>query len=195
MKILLIDNYDSFTFNLYHYLSSLKSDVEVIRNDKINAREILKKKYKKIVISPGPGNPNQSGNCINIVKSLYKKIPILGVCLGHQIIGQVFGSKIVQAKVIMHGKTSIIKSKKIGILSGIPSEFEATRYHSLIIDKKTLSKDFEITAETSNGIIMGIKHKKYNIHGVQFHPESIKTRIGIKILNNFLKYKNWWKLS
>jgi len=195
MKILLIDNYDSFTFNLYHYLSSLKSDVEVIRNDKINTREILKKKYKKIVISPGPGNPDQSGNCINIVKSLYKKIPILGVCLGHQIIGQVFGSKIVQAKVIMHGKTSIIKSKKIGILSGIPSKFEATRYHSLIIDKKTLSKDFEITAETSNGIIMGIKHKKYNIHGVQFHPESIKTRIGIKILNNFLKYKNWWKLS
>ncbi|MBC8298288.1 MAG: aminodeoxychorismate/anthranilate synthase component II [Pelagibacterales bacterium] len=190
MKILLIDNYDSFTFNLYHYLSSLKSDVEVIRNDKINTREILKKKYKKIVISPGPGNPDQSGNCINIVKSLYKKIPILGVCLGHQIIGQVFGSKIVQAKVIMHGKTSIIKSKKIGILSGIPSKFEATRYHSLIIDKKTLSKDFEITAETSNGIIMGIKHKKYNIHGVQFHPESIKTRIGIKILNNFLKYKN-----
>jgi len=195
MKILLIDNYDSFTFNLYHYLSSLKSDVDVIRNDKINTREILKKKYKKIVISPGPGNPDQSGNCINIVKSLYKKIPILGVCLGHQIIGQVFGSKIVQAKVIMHGKTSIIKSKKIGILSGIPSKFEATRYHSLIIDKKTLSKDFEITAETSNGIIMGIKHKKYNIHGVQFHPESIKTRIGIKILNNFLKYKNWWKLS
>jgi len=190
MKILLIDNYDSFTFNLYHYLSSLKSDVEVIRNDKINTREILKKKYKKIVISPGPGNPDQSGNCINIVKSLYKKIPILGVCLGHQIIGQVFGSKIIQAKVIMHGKTSIIKSKKIGILSGIPSKFEATRYHSLIIDKKTLSKDFEITAETSNGIIMGIKHKKYNIHGVQFHPESIKTRIGIKILNNFLKYKN-----
>ena len=190
MKILLIDNYDSFTFNLYHYLSSLKSDVEVIRNDKINTREILKKKYKKIVISPGPGNPDQSGNCINIVKSLYKKIPILGVCLGHQIIGQVFGSKIVQAKVIMHGKTSIIKSKKIGILSGIPSKFEATRYHSLIIDKKTLSKDFEITAETSNGIIMGIKHKKYNIHGVQFHPESIKTTMGLKILNNFINYEN-----
>ena len=190
MKILLIDNYDSFTFNLYHYLSSLKSDVEVIRNDKINTREILKKKYKKIVISPGPGNPDQSGNCINIVKSLYKKIPILGVCLGHQIIGQVFGSKIVQAKVIMHGKTSIIKSKKIGILSGIPSKFEATRYHSLIIDKKTLSKDFEITAETSNGIIMGIKHKKYNIHGVQFHPESIKTTMGLKILKNFINYKN-----
>tara|TARA_B100001769_G_C21858729_1_gene465161 strand:- start:102 stop:671 length:570 start_codon:yes stop_codon:yes gene_type:complete len=188
IKILLIDNYDSFTFNLYHYLSSLKTDVEVIRNDEINANEILKKKYKKIVISPGPGNPNQSGNCIKIVKSLYKKIPILGVCLGHQIIGQVFGSKIVQAKKLMHGKTSVIKSKKIGILSKIPSKFEATRYHSLIIDKKTLSKDLLITAETNDGVIMGIQHKKFNIHGVQFHPESIKTPIGIKILNNFLNY-------
>ena len=188
IKILLIDNYDSFTFNLYHYLSSLKTDVEVIRNDKINANQILKKKYKKIVISPGPGNPNQSGNCIKIVKSLYKKIPILGVCLGHQIIGQVFGSKIVQAKKLMHGKTSVIKSKKIGILSKIPSKFEATRYHSLIIDKKTLSKDLLITAETNDGVIMGIQHKKFNIHGVQFHPESIKTPIGIKILNNFLNY-------
>ena len=188
IKILLIDNYDSFTFNLYHYLSSLKTNVEVIRNDEINANEILKKKYKKIVISPGPGNPNQSGNCIKIVKSLYKKIPILGVCLGHQIIGQVFGSKIVQAKKLMHGKTSVIKSKKIGILSKIPSKFEATRYHSLIIDKKTLSKDLLITAETNDGVIMGIQHKKFNIHGVQFHPESIKTPIGIKILNNFLNY-------
>jgi len=188
IKILLIDNYDSFTFNLYHYLSSLKTNVEVIRNDKINANEILKKKYKKIVISPGPGNPNQSGNCIKIVKSLYKKIPILGVCLGHQIIGQVFGSKIVQAKRLMHGKTSIITSKKIGILSKVPSKFEATRYHSLIIDKKTLSKDLLITAETNDGVIMGIQHKKFNIHGVQFHPESIKTPIGIKILNNFLNY-------
>ena len=190
IKILLIDNYDSFTFNLYHYLSSLKTAVEVFRNDKISTNEILKKKYKKIVISPGPGNPNQSGNCINIVKSLYKKIPILGVCLGHQIIGQVFASKIIQAKKIMHGKTSTIKSKKIGILTNIPLKFEATRYHSLIIDKKTLSKDLEITAETNDGIIMGIQHKKYNIHGVQFHPESIKTLIGIKILNNFLRYKN-----
>ena len=188
IKILLIDNYDSFTFNLYHYLSSLKTNVEVIRNDKINANEILKKKYKKIIISPGPGNPNQSGNCIKIVKSLYKKIPILGVCLGHQIIGQVFGSKIVQAKRLMHGKTSIITSKKIGILSKVPSKFEATRYHSLIIDKKTLSKDLLITAETNDGVIMGIQHKKFNIHGVQFHPESIKTHIGIKILNNFLNY-------
>ena len=190
MKIILIDNYDSFTFNLFHYLSSLKVNVDVIRNDKITAKEIIKKKYNKIVISPGPGNPSQSGNCINIVKSLHKKIPILGVCLGHQIIGQVFGSKIVQAKKLMHGKTSNIISKKTGILKNLPKHFKATRYHSLIIDKKTLSKDLEITANTKDGIIMGVQHKKYNVHGVQFHPESIKTKLGIKILKNFVKLKN-----
>ena len=190
MKIILIDNYDSFTFNLYHYLSSLKNKVDVIRNDKITDKTIIKNKYNRIVISPGPGNPNQSGNCLEIVKALYKKIPILGVCLGHQIIGQVFGSKIIQAKKLMHGKTSTIKSKKIGILKNLPLQFEATRYHSLIIDKKTLSDELEVTAETQDGIIMGVKHKKYNIHGVQFHPESIKTTIGIKILKNFINYKN-----
>ena len=188
MKIILIDNYDSFTFNLYHYLSSLNVKVDVVRNDKITDKDIIIKKYDRIVISPGPGNPDQSGNCIKIVKSLYKKIPILGVCLGHQIIGQVFGSKIIQAKEVMHGKTSLIKSNKIGILKNLPSRFEATRYHSLIIDKKTLSKDFEITAQTKDGIIMGIMHKEYNVHGVQFHPESIKTIIGIKILKNFVNY-------
>ena len=186
-KIILIDNYDSFTFNLYHYLSSLKVKVDVIRNDQITSNEILKRKYNKIVISPGPGNPDQSGNCLKIVKSLYKKIPILGVCLGHQIIGQVFGSKIVQAKKLMHGKTSKIISKKLGILKNLPKSFEATRYHSLIIDKKTLSKHLEITAESKDGLVMGVQHKKYNVHGVQFHPESIKTKLGIKILKNFIK--------
>ncbi len=186
-KIILIDNYDSFTFNLYHYLSSLKVKVDVIRNDQITSNEILKRKYNKIVISPGPGNPNQSGNCLKIVKSLYKKIPILGVCLGHQIIGQVFGSKVVQARKLMHGKTSKIFSKKLGILRNLPKSFEATRYHSLIIEKKTLSKNLEITAETKDGLVMGVQHKKYEVHGVQFHPESIKTKIGIKILKNFIK--------
>ena len=186
-KIVLIDNYDSFTFNLYHYLSSLKVNVDVIRNDKITSNEILKRKYNKIVISPGPGNPNQSGNCLKIVKTLYKKIPILGVCLGHQIIGQVFGSKIVQAKKLMHGKTSEIISKKVGILKNLPKSFKATRYHSLIIDKKSLSKQLEITAESKDGLIMGVQHKEYDVHGVQFHPESIKTKLGIKILKNFIK--------
>ena len=186
-KIILIDNYDSFTFNLYHYLSSLRVNVDVIRNDQISSNEVLKRRYSKIVISPGPGNPNQAGNCLRIVKSLYKKIPILGVCLGHQIIGQVFGSKIIQAKKLMHGKTSKIMSKKTGVLENLPKTFEATRYHSLIIDKKSLSKDLEITAETKDGLIMGVRHKKYNVHGVQFHPESIKTKIGIKILKNFIR--------
>ena len=138
MKILLIDNYDSFTYNLYHYISKFKKDVEVVRNDKINTKTILKRKYNKIVISPGPGNPNQAGNCLSIVKSLYKKIPILGVCLGHQIIGQVFGSKIVGARSLMHGKTSEIYSKKMGILKNLPKKFVATRYHSLIVDDKSL---------------------------------------------------------
>ena len=188
MKVLLIDNYDSFTFNLYHYISSLSVTVDVIRNDKITAKDIKKNKYNKIVISPGPGNPNQSGNCINILKSLHKEIPFLGVCLGHQIIGQVFGSKIIQAKKLMHGKISKIKSKKIGILKNLPKTFEATRYHSLIINKKTLSDSLEITAETEDGLIMGVQHKVYNIHGVQFHPESIKTKLGIKILKNFVNY-------
>ena len=186
-KIILIDNYDSFTFNLYHYLSSFKVNVDVIRNDQITSNEILKRKYNKIVISPGPGNPNQSGNCLKIVRSLHKKIPIFGVCLGHQIIGQAFGSKIVQARKLMHGKTSKILSKKKGLLRNLPKTFEATRYHSLIIDKKSLSKDLEITAETRDGLIMGVRHKKYHVHGVQFHPESIKTKIGIKILKNFIR--------
>ena len=188
MKVLLIDNYDSFTFNLYHYISSLGVKVDVVRNDKITAKDIKKNKYNKIVISPGPGNPSQSGNCINILKSLHKEMPFLGVCLGHQIIGQVFGSKIIQAKKLMHGKISRIKSKKIGILKNLPKTFEATRYHSLIINKKTLSDSLEITAETEDGLIMGVQHKLYDIHGVQFHPESIKTKLGMKILKNFINY-------
>ncbi len=188
MKIILIDNFDSFTFNLFHYLSSLRIKVDVVRNNKISTNQILKIKYDGIVISPGPGNPSQAGNCIKIVKSLYKKIPIFGVCLGHQIIGQVFGSNIIQAKKLMHGKTSEILSNKIGILKNLPRKFEATRYHSLIIDKKTLSKDLFITAETKDGLIMGIKHKNYDVHGVQFHPESIKTKLGIKILKNFVNF-------
>ena len=188
MKILLIDNYDSFTYNLYHYFSSLKCKVEVYRNDKIKINKINKKKYQKIVISPGPGNPNQSGFCLEIVRHFYKIIPILGVCLGHQVIGQVFGSKIVPAKKLMHGKTSNITHIGKGIFRGIKKTISATRYHSLIIDRKTIGKELIITAETKDNIIMGIMHNKYNVHGVQFHPESIKTQEGMKLLKNFLKY-------
>ena len=190
MKILLIDNYDSFTYNLYHYLSSLNCKVDVFRNDKIEVRKIINNKYKKIVISPGPGNPNQAGNCLQIVKKLYKKIPILGVCLGHQVIGQVFGSKIIEANNLMHGKTSKIKHYNIGIFKGLRKTISGTRYHSLIVERRTFGKDLIITAETKDKVIMGLMHKKYNIHGVQFHPESIKTPDGIKLLKNFLIYKN-----
>jgi len=189
MKTLLIDNYDSFTYNLYHYLLSLKCKVEVVRNDKIDSKEILKRKYKKIVISPGPGTPNQAGNCLKIVKSVAKKIPILGVCLGHQIIGQAFGSKIINAKKLMHGKTSKIAHNKVGIFKNVKNNLVGTRYHSLIIDRKTLNKDFIITARTKDNVIMGIMHKKYNLHGVQFHPESINTKEGMKLIKNFLNYK------
>jgi len=189
MKILLIDNYDSFTYNLYHYLSSLKCKVDVYRNDKIQISIIKKKKYNKIVISPGPGNPSQSGNCLKIVKHFYKTIPILGVCLGHQIIGQVFKSKIIGAKKLMHGKTSLVKHNGKGVFKGIKNKINATRYHSLIIDRKNLGKDLIITAETKDKVIMGIKHKKYNVHGVQFHPESIRTKEGMKLLKNFLTFK------
>ena len=188
MKVLLIDNYDSFTYNLFHYLSALKCKVEVHRNNKIEINKIKKNKYQKIVISPGPGNPDQAGNCLKIVKYFYKIVPILGVCLGHQIIGQVFKSKIVVAKKLMHGKTSLIKNSGKGIFRGLKKVISATRYHSLIIDKKSLGKDLVITAETEDKIIMGIMHKKYNVHGVQFHPESIKTPKGIKLLKNFLEY-------
>ncbi len=186
-KILLIDNYDSFTYNLYHYISSFNKGVDVKRNDKVNTKDIIINRYKKIIISPGPGNPDQAGNCLKIVNHFYNKIPILGVCLGHQVIGKVFGSRIIQAKKLMHGKISLIKNKKLGVLKNIKSKFYATRYHSLIVDRATLSKDLIITASTEDNIIMGLMHKKYQIHGVQFHPESINTKVGMKIIENFVK--------
>ena len=186
MKILLIDNYDSFTYNLYHYISKIKKNVEVIRNDKIDSKTILRKKYDKIVISPGPGNPNQAGNCLKIVKEVHKKISILGVCLGHQIIGQVFGGKIINAKNLMHGKTSKIKHNKKGLFKNIHNNFEATRYHSLVVDRNRLPKSLLITAETKNKTIMGLMHKDYDIHGFQFHPESISTKVGMKLIKNFV---------
>ena len=186
MKILLIDNYDSFTYNLYHYISKFNKNVDVERNDKINSKIILKKKYSKIVISPGPGNPNQAGNCLKIVKDIYKHLPILGVCLGHQIIGQSFGGKIIQAKRLMHGKTSKIRHDRKGLFKNIQPNFQATRYHSLVVERKNLPKDLVITAETNNKTIMGLKHKKYDINGFQFHPESISTKVGTKLIKNFI---------
>ena len=188
-KILLIDNYDSFTYNIFHSLSQIGANVEVYRNDKISLQQIKKKNFSKIVISPGPGHPDTSGVCIDLVKKFYKTIPILGICLGHQIIGSAFNATIKKAKVIMHGKLSKIIHNKKKLFKKIPKNFYATRYHSLIIDEKTLSNDFEISAKTKDNIIMGINHKKYNLYGIQFHPESIKTSYGDLIFKNFLKIK------
>ena len=188
MKIILIDNYDSFTFNLFHYLSSLKINVDVIRNDKITSKEIIKTKYNKIVISPGPGNPNQSGNCLNIVKSLYKDIPILGICLGHQLIGHYFKCKIVVHEEIFHGKVSNIINNRndTALYKDIPDTFQATRYHSLVIDKSSIGDELIITSELSDSTIMGLKHRKYPLFGIQYHPESIGTKFGKKIIRNFI---------
>jgi len=186
MKVLLIDNYDSFTYNLFHYISKFNCKVDVIRNDKIKSSEVIASKYEKIVISPGPGKPSEAGNCLKIVKDLHKEIPILGVCLGHQIIGQAFGAKIIRAKKLMHGKMSKIYFKKTSVFKDIKSAFDATRYHSLVIDKKTLPNCLSITAETKNKTIMAIQHDKYDLHGVQFHPESINTKVGMQIIKNYI---------
>tara|TARA_B100001029_G_C14959553_1_gene393610 strand:- start:310 stop:879 length:570 start_codon:yes stop_codon:yes gene_type:complete len=184
--ILLIDNYDSFTFNVKHYLLELGEKVKVVRNDKITTTKVLKLNPKAIVISPGPCTPDEAGICLSTVSKLYSKIPILGICLGHQTIGQAFGSKIIKCKEIMHGKVDNIYHFGHSIFKDIDKKFLATRYHSLIIEKKSLSKDFIITAETKNKIIMGIAHKKFPVYGLQFHPESLGTNSGKTILKNFL---------
>ena len=189
--ILLIDNYDSFTYNLVHYVEELDFDVEIYRNDKISLNKIKRLNPKKIIISPGPCTPNEAGISINLIKKFYKDIPILGVCLGHQAIAQAFGAKIIKAKKIMHGKVSMMTNLGSQIFSGIPKKFNATRYHSLIIQNNTLPNDFKIISDTiDNGkkVIMGIEHNQYPCFGVQFHPESIATNpFGKKIIKNYLK--------
>ncbi len=185
--ILIIDNYDSFTYNVKHYLLDLDQNVKVFRNDNISIEKIHKLKPKSIIISPGPCTPNEAGMSLGIVSELSSKFPILGICLGHQTIGQAFGSKIIKSKEIMHGKVDTIYHFGHSMFKNVEKKFKATRYHSLIIDKKTMPKDFVITAETKNKIIMGIAHKKLPIFGLQFHPESIGTDTGKIILKNFLK--------
>ena len=184
--ILLIDNYDSFTFNIKHYFQELGEKVKVVRNDKITTKKIIKLNPKAIIISPGPCTPNEAGICLNIVSELYLKFPILGICLGHQTIGQAFNSNIIKCKEIMHGKVDNIHHFGHAIFKNIEKKFKATRYHSLIIEKKKLSKNFNIIAETKKKIIMGIAHKELPIYGLQFHPESIGTETGKTILKNFL---------
>ena len=191
--ILLIDNYDSFTYNVKHYLNEIGADVQIYRNDKITIEDIKKINPKAIVLSPGPCTPNEAGICLNLIKEFKNTLPILGICLGHQCIGQAFGGKIIKCDQIMHGKIDSMKHFNHRIFKNIKNNFLATRYHSLIIDRNTLSKNFIITAETNNKIIMGIAHSQLPIYGFQFHPESIGTKIGKDLLKNFLnliKYAN-----
>lgn len=185
-KLLVIDNYDSFTYNLVQYLGELKANPVVFRNDKISIAQIKKMNPKQIVISPGPCTPKEAGISNEVINTFKDEIPILGVCLGHQCIGDVFGGKVIRASQIMHGKTSQIYHDKKDIFKSLPEPFTATRYHSLLVEKKSLPKDLIMTAWTKQGEIMGLKHKHYPIWGVQFHPESILTEGGLKMLKNFL---------
>lgn len=187
MNIILLDNYDSFTYNLLHYLSELKANVTVFRNDVITAEALIAEKPDGIVISPGPGTPRESGICLELVKKASGAIPILGVCLGHQAIGEAFGGKIVRAPEPMHGKVSSIYHEGLTVFKGLPIPFNATRYHSLIVERQTLPDCLEVTAITADdGLIMGLSHKQHNTHGVQFHPESIASEHGHALLKNFL---------
>ncbi len=185
--ILVIDNYDSFTYNLVQYFGELGAKLEVFRNDKITLKEIDNKAPSHILLSPGPGTPNVAGITEDVIRTFAGKIPILGVCLGHQAIGEVFGGKVIRATNLMHGKTSEIKHDGKTIFAGIPSPFTATRYHSLIVERSSLPDILEISAETAAGEIMGLRHKKFAVEGVQFHPESILTEHGKKLIGNFLK--------
>ncbi len=185
--LLMIDNYDSFTYNLVQYFGELGQDLKVYRNNKITIPEIEKMHPDRIVVSPGPCTPKEAGVSIEVIKHFAGKLPILGVCLGHQSIGEAFGGDVIRAPYLMHGKTSMIRHDGKTIFAGLPNPFEATRYHSLIIKRETLPSTLEVTAWTDDGIIMGVRHKQFKIEGVQFHPESILTNAGKDLLGNFLK--------
>nr|WP_298415734.1 aminodeoxychorismate/anthranilate synthase component II [uncultured Halomonas sp.] len=192
MSVLMIDNYDSFTFNVVQYLAELGAVVETYRNDALSLADIEALAPSHIVISPGPCTPNEAGISLEVIRHFAGKLPILGVCLGHQAIGQVFGGKVVRAPQVMHGKTSLVEHRGEGVFSGLENPLEVTRYHSLIVDAKSLPEELEITAWTSDddvtpGVIMGLRHRTLDIEGVQFHPESILTRQGHELLNNFLE--------
>jgi anthranilate synthase component 2 len=187
--LILIDNYDSFTYNLVHYLGELGAECQVHRNDKISAEDVLGASPKAIVLSPGPCTPNEAGICLDLIGLVAKtggKVPLLGVCLGHQAIGQAYGGKVIRAPLPLHGKLSTIRHTGKGIFKGLPEAFKVTRYHSLIVERSSLPADLEVTAETSDGLIMGLQHKQHPVHGVQFHPESIASEHGHALLANFL---------
>ena len=185
-KVLVVDNYDSFVYNLVQYLGELKTDPLVKRHDAITINEVEEISPHAILISPGPGKPKQAGISIDLIKWAAGKIPVLGICLGHQCIGEAWGGKTVHAPQVMHGKTSLISHNQTGLFKDIESPFEATRYHSLMVDPASFPNELEITAKTNDGLIMGLKHKDFEIHGLQFHPESILTSYGHKLINNFL---------
>jgi anthranilate synthase component 2 len=193
--IILIDNYDSFTFNLFHYLGGLGAEVRVHRNDKITVHGIVAMEPDAIVLSPGPCTPNEAGICLALISEAAPRIPILGVCLGHQAIGQAFGGRVVRAPAPVHGKLSEISHQGEGVFSGINGGFKATRYHSLVVERATLPSDLEVTAETDGGLIMGLAHRAFPVHGVQFHPESIASEHGHLILRNFLDLATAWNVS
>jgi anthranilate synthase/aminodeoxychorismate synthase-like glutamine amidotransferase len=187
--LILLDNYDSFTYNLYQYLSELGEQVEVYRNDKITVEEVEALKPDRVVISPGPCTPDEAGISMALIKHMAGKVPVLGVCLGHQSMGQVFGGKVVRAARLMHGKTSPIHHDGLGLFVGVPNPFEAVRYHSLLVEKESLPDCLQITAESDQGEIMGLRHKEFVVEGIQFHPESIMTAVGKDLLRNFLRMK------
>ena len=187
MKLLIIDNYDSFTYNLVQLLGEMDVDLTVKRNDEISIHEIKKLKPERICISPGPGRPENAGISLELIRELGPRVPILGVCLGHQCVAQAFGGEVVRAEKLMHGKTSQIHHKHRGVFKDLGEPLEATRYHSLIVKRESLPDSLEITAETDDGEIMGLQHRQFAIHGVQFHPESILTTEGRKLLANFLR--------
>ncbi|HEX5508392.1 MAG TPA: aminodeoxychorismate/anthranilate synthase component II [Pseudolabrys sp.] len=193
--IVLIDNYDSFTFNLFHYLGDLGADVIVHRNDKISTADVIAAEPDAIVLSPGPCTPNEAGICLDLVARASMKIPVLGVCLGHQAIGQAFGGKIVRAPTLMHGKVSEIRHRNGGVFRGINGPFKATRYHSLVVERASIPRDLELTAETDGNVVMGLSHKTLPVHGVQFHPESIVSEHGHLILKNFLDLAEVWNVQ
>jgi anthranilate synthase component II len=190
--IVLIDNYDSFTFNLVHYLGGLGADVVVHRNDKISTDAVLALEPEAIVLSPGPCTPNEAGICLDLIDKAASTTPMLGVCLGHQAMGQAFGGTVVRAPVPVHGKLSQVRTDSSGVFRGINAPFQATRYHSLIVDRKTLPSDLTVNAETSDGLIMGMRHNSLPTHGVQFHPESIASEHGHLMLKNFLDLAKAW---
>jgi anthranilate synthase component II len=195
VMIVLIDNYDSFTFNLVHYLGALGADVAVHRNDKITARDVIAGDPDAIVLSPGPCTPNDAGICLDLIKSAAKTIPIFGVCLGHQAVGQAFGGEVVRAPTPVHGKLSDVHHRGQGVFRGINGSFRATRYHSLVVDRPRLPEQLTITAETEDRLIMGLAHNNLPVHGVQFHPESIASEHGHLILKNFLDIAVSWNTA